>query len=259
MGVNLPVGRFDESEGFGIGTPGLRGACRATPKACQMIHALRHATTAAVTLTVITLATQATADGALAARLGAVLGQERQALGVVPDTRLSTLTAVPQDARRTTVPADADAMMTEAYVSSMSVPAVSADLECLAQALYFEARGESVQGVFAVGEVILNRVDSPDYPDSVCDVVYQGTGQKYACQFTWTCDSNSDAIGSPAAFARVAKVAKLLMDGVPRILTQGATHYHTRAVHPSWANRFPRTASIGAHLFYKQPTRTAAN
>ncbi|SEN42735.1 Cell wall hydrolase CwlJ, involved in spore germination [Loktanella fryxellensis] len=224
-----------------------------------MNHALRHALTVTACLATLGSATQASADSALAARLGAVLGQERQALGIVSDTRLSALTAMPQDARRNTAPTDTDAVITEAYVSSMSVPAVSADLECLAEALYFEARGESVQGVFAVGEVILNRVDSPDYPGTVCGVVHQGTGRQYACQFTWTCDSNSDAIGNRTAFARVSKVAKLLMDGVPRILTQGATHYHTRAVHPSWANRFPRTASIGAHLFYKQPTRTASN
>ncbi len=201
----------------------------------------------------------ATADEVLSARLGAVLGQERQALGIVPDTRLSTLTAIPDNARRKVVPADGDAVLSEAYLSSMTAPKGNKEWECLADALYFEARGEAVQGIFAVGEVILNRVDSAEYPDTVCGVVHQGTGRKFACQFTWTCDNASDSIGNPAAFARVGKVAKLLIDGLPRRLTQGATHYHTKAVHPSWASRFPRTASIGAHLFYKQPTRSASN
>ena len=68
-----------------------------------------------------------------------------------------------------------------------------------------------------------------------------------------------DAARDPAAFRKVGKVATLLMDGAPRALTRGATHYHTKAVNPSWARRFPRTASIGAHLFYRQPTRSASN
>ena len=199
------------------------------------------------------------AEDVLSARLGALLGQERQALQIVPDSRLSTLTAVPKSARRGAVSVDGDAVMTEAFLSSMSAPKGNAEWECLADALYFEARGENIQGIFAVGEVILNRVDSGDYPNTICGVVHQGTGKKFACQFTWTCDNNSDAIGNQTAFARVGKAAKLLIDGLPRRLTDGATHYHTKAVHPSWANRFPRTASIGAHYFYKQPTRSASN
>lgn len=199
------------------------------------------------------------AEDVLSARLGALLGQERQALQIVPDSRLSALTAVPKNARRTAVPAGGDAELSESFLSTMTAPKGNAEWECLADALYFEARGENIQGIFAVGEVILNRVDSGDYPNSICGVVHQGTGKKFACQFTWTCDNNSDAIGNPTAFARVGKVAKLLMDGLPRRLTAGATHYHTKAVHPSWANRFPRTASIGAHYFYKQPTRSASN
>lgn len=201
----------------------------------------------------------ALAQDVLSARLGALLGQERQALQIVPDSRLSTLTAVPKSARRDAVPVGGDAVMTESFLSTMSAPKGDAEWECLADALYFEARGESIQGIFAVGEVILNRVDSGDYPNTICGVVFQGTGKKFACQFTWTCDNNSDSIGNQTAFARVGKAAKLLIDGLPRRLTSGATHYHTKAVRPSWSNRFPRTASIGAHYFYKQPTRSASN
>ena len=220
---------------------------------------LRTLLAAACTLVSVAAVQPASAENVIASRLGAVLGQERQALDIVPDTRLTTLTAIPESARRNAIPADGDAVMTEAFLSSMSVPKGNAEWECLADALYFEARGESLQGIFAVGEVIMNRVDSGAYPNTICGVVHQGTGKKFACQFTWTCDNNSDAIGNRTAFARVGKVAKLLIDGVPRRLTAGATHYHTKAVHPSWANRFPRTASIGAHYFYKQPTRSASN
>lgn len=133
------------------------------------------------------------------------------------------------------------------------------DLRCLAEAIYFEARGESVKGQFAVAEVILNRVDHPLYPDTVCGVINQGTGRKWQCQFTYTCDGLAEIIREKRAYERGAKVAKLMLDGAERKLTQGATHYHTTAVDPSWNRTFPRTAKIGSHLFYKQavPRRLA--
>ncbi|MEO3415478.1 cell wall hydrolase [Roseovarius sp. CAU 1744] len=130
---------------------------------------------------------------------------------------------------------------------------------CLAEALYFEARGESVKGQFAVAEVILNRVDSPRFPDSVCAVVNQGTGRKYQCQFTYTCDGHKEIINEPRAFQRVGKVAKLMVSGAPRQLTDGATYYHTRAVSPRWSRKFARTTSIGEHHFYRPQTRVSLN
>jgi spore germination cell wall hydrolase CwlJ-like protein len=123
---------------------------------------------------------------------------------------------------------------------------------CLAEALYFEARGEKVKGQFAVAEVILNRVDMPNYPDTVCDVINQGTGKRYACQFTYTCDGRPEHITEPAAWERVGKVARIMLDGAPRVLTDEASHYHTTAVQPHWARAYPRTARIGTHIFYRQ-------
>ncbi len=130
---------------------------------------------------------------------------------------------------------------------------------CLAEALYFEARGESVKGQFAVAEVILNRVDSPQFPDSICAVINQGTGRKYQCQFTYTCDGHKEIINEPRAFQRVGKVAKLMVNGAPRQLTDGATYYHTRAVSPRWSRKFDRTTSIGEHHFYRPQTRVSLN
>ncbi|WP_246156714.1 cell wall hydrolase [Aquicoccus porphyridii] len=130
---------------------------------------------------------------------------------------------------------------------------------CLAEALYFEARGETLKGQFAVAEVILNRVDNPNYPDTICSVVGQGTGRKHACQFSYNCNGKKNVINEPDAFARVGKVAKLMVDGAPRALTKGATHFHTKAVNPRWARTFPRTATIGFHHFYRQPTRLSQN
>jgi len=134
-----------------------------------------------------------------------------------------------------------------------------AQWSCLAEALYFEARGETVKGQFAVAEVIMNRVDSAEFPDSVCGVVNQGTGRKYQCQFTYTCDGHKEVVAEPRAYARVGKVAKMMIGGAGRPLTEGATHYHTRAVNPRWARVFPRTATIGVHHFYKMPTRVSQN
>jgi spore germination cell wall hydrolase CwlJ-like protein len=130
---------------------------------------------------------------------------------------------------------------------------------CLSEALYFEARGEEVAGIFAVAEVILNRVDSPAYPDTVCEVIYQGTGRLFECQFTYSCDGKKEVIHERRAYEKVAKVARLMLDGAPRRLTDGATHYHTKSVRPSWARVYPRTTTIGYHIFYRQPDRYALN
>ncbi|MGR3323261.1 MAG: cell wall hydrolase [Pseudooceanicola sp.] len=130
---------------------------------------------------------------------------------------------------------------------------------CLAEALYFEARGESVKGQFAVAEVILNRVDSALFPNSVCGVVYQGTGKRYACQFTYTCDGYDEVIREPRAYQRVGKVAAAMIAGAPRPLTEGATYYHTKHVYPRWAKKFARTASIGVHHFYRRHVRVSSN
>jgi spore germination cell wall hydrolase CwlJ-like protein len=129
--------------------------------------------------------------------------------------------------------------------------------KCLAEALYFEARGETLKGQFAVAEVILNRVDSANFPNTICDVVNQGTGRKYACQFTYTCDGVAEKINEPRAWQRVAKVARVMMDGGDRGLTEGATFYHTKAVRPRWSKSFDRTATIGVHHFYRQPARVS--
>ena len=146
-----------------------------------------------------------------------------------------------------------------AWLESQPKASGGAQWECLAEALYFEARGETVKGQFAVAEVILNRVDSAKFPDSVCSVIRQGTGRKYACQFTYTCDGHPEHISEKGAFDQVGKVAKVMLSGAPRKLTDGATHYHTTAVRPRWARKFPMTAEIGVHRFYRQPTRISMN
>ena len=123
--------------------------------------------------------------------------------------------------------------------------------KCLAEALYFEARGEPIKGQFAVAEVILNRVDSPKFPNSICRVVNQGTGRKHGCQFSYTCDGKLERVVNRAVYDQVVGIAGVMIDGGIRELSGGATYYHTTSVQPSWARRFEHTATIGIHKFYK--------
>jgi hypothetical protein len=206
----------------------------------------------AAVFAILCMGAPAQADDVLAARLGALLGQERAAIQQVPDVRIAVLTAVPP-ASAGNIPIARDIITYDvAFLNGQPTASGGEQWRCLAEALYFEARGESVRGMFAVGEVIMNRVDSARYPNTLCGVINQGTGRKFACQFTYTCDGNAEVIHEPAAWAKVGKVARLLVDGAPRQLTDGATHYHTRAVNPRWARVFPRTTTIGSHHFYRQ-------
>ncbi|MDF3414166.1 cell wall hydrolase [Sulfitobacter sp. M57] len=149
--------------------------------------------------------------------------------------------------------------LTRSWIDSQPKASGSAQWRCLTEALYFEARGETVKGQFAVAEVIMNRVKSGRFPGSLCGVINQGTGKKYQCQFTYTCDGHAEVISEPRAYARAGKVARYMMDGKVPALTKGATHYHTTAVNPRWARVYTRTAKIGVHLFYRHTWRTASN
>ena len=118
------------------------------------------------------------------------------------------------------------------------------DLNCMAEAIYHEARGESTRGQAAVAEVILNRVESRQFPSSVCAVINQPS------QFSYTIGGRK-AISNKAAYLRARDIARNALAGAPRVLTGGATYFHTPAVRPSWSHRFQRTVQIGQHIFYR--------
>ncbi len=178
-------------------------------------------------------------------RLGSLIGAEQRALNSISEDMV-----VARAPKKAAVPVNYD----RTWIFNLPAASGGEQWACLANALYFEARGESIKGQFAVAEVILNRVDSRKYPNSVCAVVNQGTGRRHACQFSYACDGRADTIREHAAYAGVAKVARLMLDGAPRSLTSGATHFHTTEVSPRWAKSFPNTAKIGNHLFYRQPS-----
>ena len=142
---------------------------------------------------------------------------------------------------------------TSSKLLSLPVPKSNKQMSCLAEALYFEARGEPIQGQLAVGEVILNRVKDTRYPSSICKVINQGTGRRFACQFTYTCDGKLETVSERKPYEIALKIAKILMTTHDGKLTRGSTHYHSNYVNPKWSKKFERVAKFGRHIFYRQP------
>ncbi|MDF1728979.1 MAG: cell wall hydrolase [Sulfitobacter sp.] len=179
---------------------------------------------------------------------------EKRGLDATGSERIAALLSQPAAAKN-----QGGVEFSRAWLDSQPKPRATDEWRCLAEALYFEARGETVKGQFAVAEVIQNRVKSTRFPSSLCGVIHQGTGKRYQCQFTYTCDGHAENIAEPRAFARVGKVAAAVIEGRAPALTEGATHYHTTAVNPRWARVYKRTARIGQHLFYRHTWRSASN
>jgi spore germination cell wall hydrolase CwlJ-like protein len=126
-----------------------------------------------------------------------------------------------------------------------------AEENCLARAIYFEARSETELGQLAVARVILNRTKNPDYPKSICGVVYQGSGTRNSCQFSFACDGLPDDVRQPAAWANSKRIASMAIDGDQSIRAIGsATNYHADYVNPRWAKNMKRLIKIGHHIFY---------
>jgi spore germination cell wall hydrolase CwlJ-like protein len=124
--------------------------------------------------------------------------------------------------------------------------------KCLAEAVYFEARGEAALGQVAVAQVVLNRAFSGRYPDSVCGVVYQNAHRHLACQFTFACDGIRDEIHEPDMWERARKIAAEMLDGKLWLPEVGkATHYHATYVHPGWVREMKKMHRLGVHIFYR--------
>jgi hypothetical protein len=127
-------------------------------------------------------------------------------------------------------------------------------MDCLSQAIYYEARSESEAGQRAVAQVVLNRVRNPGWPNSVCGVVYQGPMRVGGgCQFTFTCDGSLMSAPGGIGWAQARRIAGEALAG--RVFTPVglSTHYHAQYVSPSWAPRLIPTAVIGLHDFYQMP------
>ena len=124
-------------------------------------------------------------------------------------------------------------------------------LDCLTQAVYYEAATEATEGQQAVAQVVLNRVRHPAYPASVCGVVYQGHERRTGCQFTFTCDGALSRAPMRSYWDRARKIASAALGGFVYAPVGNATHYHTDWVVPYWASSLSKSAVIGTHIFYR--------
>jgi len=134
----------------------------------------------------------------------------------------------------------------------------SRDLECLTQAVYYEARGETPAGQAAVAQVVLNRARHPAFPKSICGVVYQRAYGGGTCQFSFACDGSMGKRREPGAWARAERVATRALSGAVMAEVGNATHFHTIYVSPSWGPRLVKVGQVGLHLFYRFGGRPGA-
>jgi spore germination cell wall hydrolase CwlJ-like protein len=129
---------------------------------------------------------------------------------------------------------------------------------CLAQNIYYEARSSSFADQVAVADVVLNRVQSQRYPNTICSVVQQGPVRnglpvRDKCQFSWYCDGKSDYPTNKDAWANAQYIAYQMMHNDQyRGITEGATHYHADYVKPRWASKIQHIGQIGAHIYYRE-------
>lgn len=199
----------------------------------------------------VTLSTSNDPNAAIGSSFSALLGAEKTTVAALTSAERTALAMGSiQDAKASKSAETSEIAYTLEWLNAQPAATGDAEWECLKTALYFEARGESIEGQFAVAEVILNRVDSVRYPNTVCGVVQQGGAR--SCQFSFNCDGKTEAMVDPEAEAISGRIARVMLDGAPRNLTDGAMYFHTLGVKPSWSKRFEKTASIGAHLFYSR-------
>jgi spore germination cell wall hydrolase CwlJ-like protein len=128
---------------------------------------------------------------------------------------------------------------------------LAGERKCLAEAIYYEARSESRVGQMAVADVVLNRVKSRVYPDTICGVVYQGSERRTGCQFSFTCDGSMKRRVDQKRMRAADELAGAVLAGVRAPVTHNATHYHADYVTPVWAGSMTKTTTIGTHIFYK--------
>ncbi|MGC8534058.1 MAG: cell wall hydrolase [Rhizomicrobium sp.] len=156
--------------------------------------------------------------------------------------------------------ADAKALSVAPKPTPIEVAAeqLLAQRRCLAEAMYYEARGEGAVGEMAVAEVIFHRMRSSFYPNTICGVVFEGAQDKRACQFSFVCNGDMERAKNPHAWAVARLLAAKIMTGAVRLsdITENATSYHAVSVDPRWAATLQKTVQIGNHIFYRARTRS---
>ena len=125
------------------------------------------------------------------------------------------------------------------------------ELYCLAKNIYFESRNQPKIGKIAVAQVTLNRVQSDKFPNTVCEVIYQGGERRNRCQFSWYCDGKKDEPTDGPAWDESVYLALLVYGDGFLDVTEGALWYHATYVSPSWAEHYQKTVRINNHIFYR--------
>src|SRR5688572_25735736 len=139
------------------------------------------------------------------------------------------------------------------YVANRDPEEFDQSLECLTQAVYYEARNQSADGQRAVAQVVLNRVRHPAYPNSVCGVVFQGSERITGCQFSFTCDGSMYRGIDRRAWERAREIAHAALSGDVYRPVGLALNFHTTSISPYWAPSLVRQAVVGSHIFYRRP------
>ncbi|HPG04022.1 MAG TPA: cell wall hydrolase, partial [Rhodoblastus sp.] len=138
------------------------------------------------------------------------------------------------------------------YLALVGRNRLESEKKCLAQAIYFESRSEPEDGQAAVAQVILNRVGSGLYPNTICGVVFQNRHRYKACQFSFACEGKSLRITDQDSWGTASRIAEEVLDGKTWIADVGAsTHYHANYVRPRWARHLKKMDVIGKHIFYR--------
>jgi len=189
------------------------------------------------------------ADGALVAAISFVI------LGVAPLISINifaeklsqvfSIQAPPQESSETSV--------------ELAGARLAAESKCLAEVMYYEARGEGVDGEKAVAEVVLQRTHNPNYSSTVCGVIREGVEPgRRDCQFSFACNGSINRPREEAVWRQVHLLAEKIMAGQVKLTgeTGHAIAYHNVGVSPSWAESMEKTAQIGNHVFYRFMPRT---
>lgn len=154
------------------------------------------------------------------------------------------------------IPAIPAAISVKSAMGNELLASLLAEHRCLAEVMYYEARGEGEEGEKAVAEVVFHRVAEGDHGQTICSVVYEGA-KRAACQFSFACNGARDVRKSPEAWQDAQVLAARIFAGEERLRdeTSGATYYHATYVRPYWAPHLVRTAQIGNHVFYRARTQ----
>lgn len=159
------------------------------------------------------------------------------------------------------VPVLVNAIAAAPSAAELAMVRIAAEQRCLAEAMYFEARGEGSEGEEAIAEVIFHRMHSRYYPGSICGVVFQGAGSGSGCQFSFACNGEMERRKTPGAWAHANLLAAQILSGYLRLgnATNGATSFHAVDVEPDWSSSLERTVQIGNHVFYRPLGHTHAS